>query len=98
MEHLAVQLVPRLRVHPTRRVACRRRAVGSKRAGDLPALRALARRQLELRALGLLSRAAADCHEDGTRIEPGSRKTAALACNRAGRGDVHPDLHWMALL
>ena len=83
---------------PLGAVACRRLAVGSKRAGDLPALRVVARRELELRALGLLSRAAADSHQDDDRIEPSRRNAVALARNRAGRDDVHPDLHWVAFL
>ena len=58
----------------------------------------VARRELELRALGSLSRAAADRHEDDDRIEPSRRNAVALARNRAGRDDVYPDLHWVAFL
>src|SRR6185436_20537238 len=61
VEYLAVQLVSRLRLHSAWRLAQGPPDVGSKRAGNVPAVRVVARRKLELRGVGPVSRAAADC-------------------------------------
>ena len=65
LEHLALELVPRLRLHPARRLALRRVAVGAQRARHVPALGPVARRELELRALGALPRPAPARHAGG---------------------------------
>ena len=52
LEHLALQLVPRLRLHSARRLALRDVDVGAQRARDVPLVGPVARRELELRACG----------------------------------------------
>ena len=56
LEHLAVFVVPRLRLHSARRFACRACDLDPQRARDVPAVRAVARRELELRPVGAVSR------------------------------------------
>ena len=56
LEHLAVDLVPRLRLHPARRLAARPGPRRREHHDHVPGVGLLARRQLELRAVGRVSR------------------------------------------
>ena len=53
-------------------------ALGAQRAGDVPALRALARRELELRAVGPVSRPAARDHRAHRLLRPAARRVARV--------------------
>ena len=82
-----VELVPRLRLHPARRIEGRRGEMGAQRAGHVPAVRPVARRQLELRALGRLSRRPARAHARAGSSSPRRRSPADA------RRDLRPDRH-----
>src|SRR5438067_6047180 len=102
VEHLALDMVPRLRVHPAWRLTRVRMAVGAQRARHVPALGPVARRQLELRDLGPVSRRVAGDHARAPDPASGERSAAwGWRCRRcpthpAGGGDVPADAVWLA--
>ena len=86
-------VVPRLRLHPAWRIATRPVARGREHHGHVPGVGLVAWRQLELRAVGRVSRRTAlDCSSRSARTQGTPFRGAALASSLAGGRHVRADL------